>query len=34
MSFKHPGWPSFFAVLFGSAVALGVLLFLAANFPK
>jgi hypothetical protein len=32
--FNHPGWPSFFAVLGGTAVALLILFALASNFPR
>jgi hypothetical protein len=32
--FKHPGWPSFFAVLGGTAVALLILFAVASNFPR
>lgn len=30
----HPGWRTFFAILFGSAVALAILFSVAAQFPK
>jgi hypothetical protein len=31
---EHPGWRSFFALLFGSAVALAILLGVAGQFPR
>lgn len=30
----HPGWRTFFAILFGSAVALAILFSVADQFPK
>lgn len=30
----HPGWRTFFALLFGSAVALAILFSIAAQFPR
>jgi hypothetical protein len=31
---EHPGWRSFFALLFGSAVALAILRGVAGQFPR
>jgi|LUMW01.1.fsa_nt_gb hypothetical protein len=31
---SHPGWPTAFAILFGSAVALAILFGVAAQFPR
>jgi hypothetical protein len=32
--FKHPGWPSFFVVLGGTAITLLILFAPASNFPR